>query len=89
MGVHIPILPRGGVAIEGQGGVRPPGIVGGVRPRGGGGGAGSGRRGSWGGEKTYILQGPAFGTFIQLLTGDRSRPTPVRVAIKSDHDILP
>ena len=39
----------GGVAIEGQGGVRPPGIVGGVRPRGEGGGAGSGRRGSWGG----------------------------------------
>ena len=42
-----------------------------------------------GGEKTYILQGPAFGTFIPFLTGDRSRPTPVRVAIKSNHDILP
>ena len=41
------------------------------------------------GEKIYILQGPAFGTFIPFLTGDRSRPTPVRVAIKSDHDILP
>ena len=42
-----------------------------------------------GGEKTYILQGPAFCTFMRFLTGDRSRPTPVRVAIKSDHDILP
>ena len=40
-------------------------------------------------EKTYILQGPAFATFILFLTGGRSRPTPVRVAIKSDHDILP
>ena len=50
-------------------------------------GGGSGRRGSWG--ETYILQGPAFGTFIQRSTGDRSRPTPVRVAIKSNHDILP
>ena len=39
--------------------------------------------------RTYILQGPAFGTFIPFLTGDRSRPTPVRVAIKSNHDILP
>ena len=52
-----------------------------------GGGQAAGDRGE--GEKTYILQGPAFGTFMQLLTGDRSRPTPVRVAIKSDHDILP
>ena len=51
---------------------------------------GSGRRGSWGrGGKTYILKGPAFGTFIIFLTGERSRPTPVRVATKSDHDILP
>ena len=30
-------------------------------------------------EKTYILQGPAFATFIPFLTGDTSRPTPVRV----------
>ena len=47
-------------------------------------GGGGGR-----GEKTYILQCPAFDTFIPFLTGDRSRPTPVRVAIKSNHDILP
>ena len=38
--------------------------------------------------KTYILQDAAFGTFIPFLTGDRSRPTPVRVAIKSYNDIL-